>query len=238
MRPQRPTIVAACGLAGLSLGLAGTCAAHHYGGGFKSALAVWGERTPAGADRSPMHEIAPAVQVADSGGNWPFSFLESLFGLSPQSAPRRSYQPEDRRLPQSAPRSAPRQKPVPAAEKENAGATYRTMCVRLCDGYYWPVSFATAMDHFARDAQTCTRSCGTPVALYYYRNPGGEAEEMVSLGGQPYKNLGTAFLYRTVYDPGCKCRAHPWEDAAIERHKGYAKAGRTRAAAQGLRRNR
>ena len=238
MRPRRPAIVAACGLAGLSLALAGTCAAHHYGGGFKAALAAWGERAPAGADRSPAHETAPPVRVANSDGNWPFSFLESLFGPGPQSAPRRSRQPEYRRLPPSAPRSDSRRKSSPAAERENPGATYRTLCVRLCDGYYWPVSFATAMDRFGRDAQTCTRSCGTPVALYYHRNPGGEPEEMVSLGGQPYKNLGTAFLYRTAYDPGCKCRAHPWEDAAIERHKGYAKAGGTRAAAHGLRRNR
>jgi hypothetical protein len=112
------------------------------------------------------------------------------------------------------------------------------MCVRLCDGYYWPVSFATSMDRFGRDAQTCARSCGTPVALYYYPNPGGAPEDMVSLDGQPYRSLGTAFLYRASYDASCKCRAHPWEAAAIERHKGYAKSGEMRAAARGRRRSR
>jgi hypothetical protein len=61
---------------------------------------------------------------------------------------------------------------------------------------------------------------------------------MVSLDGQPYRSLGTAFLYRASYDASCKCRAHPWEAAAIERHKGYAKSGEMRAAARGRRRSR
>ena len=30
-------------------------------------------------------------------------------------------------------------------------ATYRTLCVRLCDGYYFPVSFSTLPNHFQRD---------------------------------------------------------------------------------------
>jgi hypothetical protein len=58
---------------------------------------------------------------------------------------------------------------------------------------------------------------------------------MVSREGQPYRSLSTAFLYRTVYDPGCKCRPHPWEAAAIERHKGYAAQSPPRAVAQGAR---
>jgi uncharacterized protein DUF2865 len=160
------------------------------------------------------------VRLANSGGGL-FSFIESLFGLGQPRRPR-DYRPS----PPSLPRSLPRPEPAPAAPGEAAGvATYRTMCVRLCDGYYWPVSFATVKDHFGRDAETCARSCGTPAALYYYPNPGGELEDMVGLDGQPYKSLGTAFLYRATYDASCKCRAHPWEDAAAERHKSYAKSG-------------
>jgi hypothetical protein len=130
--------------------------------------------------------------------------------------------------------------PLPGPPPAEAVApTYRTMCVRLCDGYYWPVSFATSMDAFERDEQVCRKSCGATVALYYYPNPGGEADAMVSLAGRPYKDLSTAFLYRSVYDPACKCRPHPWEEAAIERHKSYASQSRprrqTRALVEGAR---
>ena len=112
------------------------------------------------------------------------------------------------------------------------------MCVRLCDGFYWPISFATGAANFARDSKICTRSCGSSAALYYYRNPGGEPEDMVSLDGRPYKSLGTAFLHHTAYDADCKCRPHPWETEAIERHRKYAEPNQPRAAAQNSRRAR
>jgi uncharacterized protein DUF2865 len=223
------TTLAVYALAGLAtLGLAGTCAAHYVG----STAAL----VPADANRPPPRAAQLPVRLANSGGGSLFSFFEGLFGAGPQTAPRRPRAPEYRRAP---PRSVPQElSPPPAPGGEAAVATYRTMCVRLCDGYYWPVSFATSMDRFGRDAQTCARSCGTPVALYYYPNPGGAPEDMVSLDGQPYRSLGTAFLYRASYDASCKCRAHPWEAAAIERHKGYAKSGEMRAAARGRRRSR
>jgi hypothetical protein len=111
--------------------------------------------------------------------------------------------------------------------------------VRLCDGYYWPVSFATSRENFARDEKVCTKSCGSRTALYYHSNPGGEAEEMVSLQGVPYKSLSTAFLHRTTYDPDCKCHPHPWEPEAIERHKAYAsQPTQMRSASTGARRSR
>jgi hypothetical protein len=88
--------------------------------------------------------------------------------------------------------------------------TYRTMCVRTCDGYYFPISFATSPANFGRDAQTCQAQCpGTRVELYYHI-PDQESEEMVSLAGVPYKELPTAFLYRKANAPrlpGCTCAA-------------------------------
>jgi Protein of unknown function (DUF2865) len=101
------------------------------------------------------------------------------------------------------------------------GATYRTMCVRLCDGYYWPVSFAATRREFARDGEVCARSCDAPAALHVYRNPGEEPEDMVDLSGRPYAKLGNAFRHRVGYDPACKCRPHPWETSSRLRHSGY-----------------
>lgn len=108
----------------------------------------------------------------------------------------------------------------PSAPRQSS-ATYRTVCVRLCDGYYWPISYATTRSSFERDAAKCEASCGG-AKLYVYRNPGEEAEDMVDLRGQPYTRLTTAFLYRTQYDAQCKCQPHPWEEAARLRHRIYA----------------
>ena len=86
-------------------------------------------------------------------------------------------------------------------------ATYRTMCVRLCDGYYFPISFSTLPNHFGRDAERCQAKCAAPSQLFYYQNPGGAVEQMVSTqGNQLYTDLKTAFRYRKEYIRGCSCK--------------------------------
>ena len=89
----------------------------------------------------------------------------------------------------------------------SARGTYRTLCVRRCDGYYFPISFSTVPDRLTFDAEICEAMCpGTDSQLYYHPNPGGGPETMVSLTGEAYASLATAFQYRTSYDPDCTCR--------------------------------
>jgi hypothetical protein len=85
-------------------------------------------------------------------------------------------------------------------------ATYRTICVRLCDGYYFPVSFSTLPNHFSRDADVCQSRCAAPAELYYHQNPGAGVEQATSIKGQtPYTSLKTAFRYRKEFVQGCSC---------------------------------
>jgi hypothetical protein len=102
--------------------------------------------------------------------------------------------------------------------------TYRTVCVRLCDGSFFPISYATTSDRFSRDEKACQKSCSSPAKLYVYRSSGGTPETMVDRNGQPYAQLATAFRYRTAYDASCTCKPQPWEEAAQERHRMYALA--------------
>jgi hypothetical protein len=86
--------------------------------------------------------------------------------------------------------------------------TYRTLCVRTCDGYYFPISFAASGAALYRDAAACRALCpGAEVALYVHRSPGEDAARMVSLAGEPYTALPAAFRYRREYDPSCRCGA-------------------------------
>ncbi|MCT4655330.1 MAG: DUF2865 domain-containing protein [Cohaesibacter sp.] len=85
--------------------------------------------------------------------------------------------------------------------------TYRTVCVRMCDGYFFPVSFSTTEGNFPRDARTCEANCpGTDAQLYVYRNPGENPEDMRTPQGQPYQSLQTAFKYRKEFVPNCSCQ--------------------------------
>lgn len=86
-------------------------------------------------------------------------------------------------------------------------ATYRTLCVRLCDGYYFPISFSTLPNHFQRDADLCQSKCAAPVELYYHQNPGSGVDQMVAIrSNRPYTELETAFTYRKEYVNGCSCK--------------------------------
>jgi hypothetical protein len=87
--------------------------------------------------------------------------------------------------------------------------TYSTLCVRTCDGFYFPISYATTPKNFAEDERICEARCpGAEAHLYYHRVDGQEAEDMISLTGAPYKSLPTAFLYRRTDRPqprNCGC---------------------------------
>jgi len=94
--------------------------------------------------------------------------------------------------------------------------TYHTVCVRSCDGYYFPISYSTLPTHFAEDQLTCQRECpAADVALYSFRNPGEGMDQAVSTGGQLYTTLPNAYRYRTALIAGCSCRrpGQSWADA-------------------------
>jgi hypothetical protein len=97
-------------------------------------------------------------------------------------------------------------------------ATYRTLCVRSCDGYYFPVSFSTLPNHFQRDAQLCQSQCAAPAELYYHQNPGGSVDDMVSFATQqPYKGLKMAFRYRKEFVQGCSCKQAEYDPGVEKR---------------------
>lgn len=94
--------------------------------------------------------------------------------------------------------------------------------MRLCDGYFWPISTATAASDLHRDSAICEQSCNSPAALYRGLSAEEEVKDMMNLQGVPYSKLKSAFLYRSAYNADCKCRPHPWEKEAIDRHLTYA----------------
>jgi uncharacterized protein DUF2865 len=94
--------------------------------------------------------------------------------------------------------------------------TYRTVCVRTCDGFYFPISFATVPSRFADDEKTCKSLCpASDASLFSYRNPGEDMTAAVSINGQPYSSSPNAFRYRTEFNPSCSCKAagQTWSDA-------------------------
>jgi Protein of unknown function (DUF2865) len=96
------------------------------------------------------------------------------------------------------------------------GGGYRTLCVRTCDGFYFPISFSTSPSRFAEDEQACQKQCPAAEAvLYSHRNPGEDVSQAVSSNGRLYRDLSTAFRYRREFNSSCSCKqqGQSWADA-------------------------
>src|ERR671933_2116821 len=143
------------------------------------------------------------------------TFLDYLFGAPQAVQPSAVYAPPSRtwrrdeggRIPEGRPMRRDRS----GEGERHAGPTgsgFRTLCVRACDGYFWPISYSASSGQFRADEKLCRASCpGQKVGLYVHRTEGQTAEDAVSLASQPLAKLKNAFLYRQEYKPECKCRA-------------------------------
>lgn len=101
-------------------------------------------------------------------------------------------------------------------QSQEMGSGYRTVCVRTCDGSFFPISFSTSQDRFREDERTCQRMCpASEVVLFSYRNPGEDISKAISINGQPYTALPNAFKFKQEYNPACSCKrpGESWADA-------------------------
>ena len=153
-----------------------------------------------GADReNQRRSVLTALAQNNCGPQYanaargPGNFLDNLFGNNNNGNPN-----------------------APSADLGPPSGTFRTVCVRSCDGAYFPISFATVPGRFPDDEKTCKALCpAAEASLYAYRNPGEDMNQAVSISGQPYSALPNAFRFRQEFTPACSCKAagQNWSDA-------------------------
>jgi len=74
----------------------------------------------------------------------------------------------------------------------------KPVCVRLCDGFFFPTASTTGGD------AACAAQCpDAPTALYTM--PGEHIEDAVSSTGKPYTQLPVAKRYQTSFESTCTC---------------------------------
>lgn len=99
-----------------------------------------------------------------------------------------------------------------------SGGQYRTLCVRTCDGYYFPISPSSSMRDFGRDQQNCETMCpGTETQIYYQDAAEDDTATMMStVTGEEYSKLPTAFLYRQSGTPRpAQCGCSPAKNFSV-----------------------
>ncbi|MBL4645533.1 MAG: DUF2865 domain-containing protein [Rhizobiales bacterium] len=84
--------------------------------------------------------------------------------------------------------------------------SYHTVCVRSCDGYFFPISFTTSRSLFQQDEAICkAKFPNNDVELFYHRQGITNAmETAISVSGEAYASMPYAFKYLEAYHPTCK----------------------------------
>jgi hypothetical protein len=130
----------------------------------------------------------------------PANFLDAIFG-------NLARQPSDV---QTVPLNP--DQPLDSTEAE-AGS--KAVCVRACDGAFFPVSYSASQGRLGGLEDMCRALCpNADVSLYTYP-PSGQIEQAVSINGAKYMDMPNALKYRQSLDPACSCKrkGESWADA-------------------------
>jgi hypothetical protein len=104
------------------------------------------------------------------------------------------------------------EKPSHLSEARAGG---KAVCVRSCDGAFFPVSYSASGGRLDDLQDMCRALCpNADVTLYTYPTS-GDIEQAVSITGARYMDSPTALKYRQSFDSTCSCkrRGESWAQA-------------------------
>ena len=91
----------------------------------------------------------------------------------------------------------------PEISRPRGFGSSQPVCVRVCDGYFFPLSGISSR----ADAQDmCQAQCPSAKAQVFYRSAGADVNEAVNDDGITYSSLPNALKYRTKTDQTCTCK--------------------------------
>jgi Protein of unknown function (DUF2865) len=102
------------------------------------------------------------------------------------------------------------------------------VCVRTCDGSFFPVSYSGAGSRADSLEDVCRSLCPNADVQLYSFPFGGTINEAVSSSGEPYVNLPNALKFEQTYDSACSCRrkGESWAQALAAAEARYGHESR------------
>jgi hypothetical protein len=127
------------------------------------------------------------------------NFFETIFGGggSNQAQPDQGFAPP-------APAAAPAGEP----EEDNGrhGGGSQALCVRTCDGGFFPLSFSARSASPDELLDLCKSLCPNAEVQLFTKNPEREISTAVSPQGEAYSDLPNALKYTRALVPDCGCK--------------------------------
>lgn len=94
----------------------------------------------------------------------------------------------------------------PAAEPDVARGGPKAVCVRTCDGGFFPVSYSARRGNLEQLSELCQALCPNAEVQLYTYSISRDIDTAVSMDGKPYSELPAAGKFEKSFDPACTCR--------------------------------
>ncbi len=133
-------------------------------------------------------------------GDEPKNFFEELFGIDASEEP-----PE---LRQQTPRDSgiPPEPWLVEEEKESQLGGSTAICVRDCDGGFFPAGFYANNSNLDDLDRLCKALCPNASVKLYTRSQWRSLDDAKSIDGARYAEHPNAYKFQTSYDPACGCK--------------------------------
>ena len=147
-------------------------------------------------------------------------FFEQVFGLAP---PREGGAPPDSPfLNRSPPIRAQPEDPLNETEGAEQGDNHLggtlAICVRQCDGGFFPMSYSARRGNLDELTALCKALCPNAEVALYTKSPWGELDSAVSISGDSYGDHPNALKFQKTRVPACGCKPpdKSWAEALVE----------------------
>jgi hypothetical protein len=149
-----------------------------------------------------INRLQGQIRQAYSGGNGGFGTLMTFAEISPRDQIRGALVANGCAVPQGT------------------SGGYRTLCVRACDGYYFPVENGVSSARFKADAETCQSmyggTAGAAAAQLFVMPAEGDVADATPVdGGKRYGSQPYAFSYRKAFNPSCAAQLQTTTVASV-----------------------
>ncbi|MGP0105919.1 DUF2865 domain-containing protein [Rhodoblastus sp.] len=187
-------------------------------GGLKSRIAAFKARYDSFAARaagdSPQRRALRARYDQICGAPHEKNILETLFGGGDQG---------------SGPPPPDAAQPLPGDLRAYGGS--QAVCVRSCDGGFFPMSFSARGAPRDELQNLCQAQCPNAEVKLYTRNPSSPIETALGADGTPYRDLPNALKFQKTFDPSCTCKPpnQSWAEALAPAEKLLVEMGGARA---------
>jgi hypothetical protein len=121
-----------------------------------------------------------------------------------------------------------KQQPEEGSGGSEAHAGSKAVCVRSCDGSFFPVSYS-AYGRLDELQDMCRALCPNAEVTLYTYSPSADIDQAVSITGAHYMDSPTAMKYRKSVDNSCSCRrrGQSWVDALAGAEQRLGSMGKT-----------